>query len=79
MPGLSGLDVCRALRADHFTLPIPIVLVTGHARPADLGQDPLARVDACLTKPFSPLDLLRLVERFLPSGEHPLNGTRALS
>src|SRR5687767_1811652 len=35
LPGLSGLEVCRALRADKATAAIPIIMVTARADEAD--------------------------------------------
>jgi response regulator RpfG family c-di-GMP phosphodiesterase len=58
MPGLDGLDVCRRLKADPATRSIPVILLSGSA----LG-DGEAGADAFLTKPFSPLQLLAVVER----------------
>src|SRR5918999_543614 len=35
LPGLSGLEVCRALRADKATAAIPIIIVTARAEESD--------------------------------------------
>jgi two-component system chemotaxis response regulator CheY len=63
MPGLDGIDVCRRLREDRNTSGATIVMLT--AAHGD-GVESLAEeagADLFLTKPFSPLDLLRLVDR----------------
>ncbi|BAH38901.1 MAG TPA: two-component system response regulator [Gemmatimonas aurantiaca] len=54
MPGLSGYDVCRALKQDAFTEHIPIIFVTALADAANeqLGLD-LGAVDY-ISKPFNP-------------------------
>ena len=62
MPGLDGLSFCRQLKDDPHTQKIPVVLVTG----SDYGSDEEATkagADAILLKPFSPLELLAVVER----------------
>ena len=35
LPGMSGLEVCRALRADKATAAIPIIMVTARAEESD--------------------------------------------
>jgi CheY-like chemotaxis protein len=60
MPRVDGLDACRALRADDTLRDTRIVMLT-----AGSEHEPDARAagaDLFLTKPFSPLDLLRLVD-----------------
>ncbi|MCW2967103.1 MAG: response regulator [Solirubrobacteraceae bacterium] len=60
MPRLDGISACRALRAAHGADP-HIVMLTAAGR----EQESAAReagADLFLTKPFSPLDLLRLVD-----------------
>jgi response regulator RpfG family c-di-GMP phosphodiesterase len=67
MPGESGLALCRRLKDDPATAEIPIVLLTGSV----LGEEAAeAGADAFLTKPFSPLELLGLLER-LPGPGRP--------
>jgi ribonuclease P protein subunit RPR2 len=62
LAGESGLDLCRALKSDLRTASIPIVLLSGlvDLMPRDAAN---AGADAYLPKPFSPLQLLGLVER----------------
>ena len=61
MPGMSGYDVCRALKADPATVNIPVIFVTAMSEVADeqLGLA-LGAVDY-ITKPISaPLVLARI-------------------
>jgi response regulator RpfG family c-di-GMP phosphodiesterase len=68
MPGVSGLDFCRELKADLTTATIPVVLLTGSETGTRAGAQ-AAGCDAYLRKPFSPLELLAVVER-LAGGLH---------
>lgn len=68
MPGLDGIEACRRLRAEPATSETPIVMLTAHIGDDDEARAVAAGADRYLTKPFSPLDLLRLVEE-LPSPE----------
>jgi putative nucleotidyltransferase with HDIG domain len=63
MPRLNGIEACRRLRSDPATAEATIVMLTGDSGDiAERGaQD--AGADLFLTKPFSPLHLLRLVDR----------------
>ncbi len=58
MPGRSGLDVCRALRADPQLRGIGVVIVSATATRDDAER---AGADAFLPKPFSPLRPLAVV------------------
>lgn len=62
MPGESGIDLCRRLKNNMRTRAIPVVLLTGSVNEVVAGQ---AGSDAVLTKPFSPLELLAVVERLV--------------
>lgn len=68
MPGLDGIEACRRLRAEPATSETPIVMLTAHIGDEDEARAVAAGADRYLTKPFSPLDLLRLVDE-LPSPE----------
>jgi two-component system chemotaxis response regulator CheY len=61
MPRLDGISACARMREEPAARDATIVMLT--AAPAD--QEAPARAagaDLFLTKPFSPLDLLRLVD-----------------
>jgi response regulator RpfG family c-di-GMP phosphodiesterase len=62
LAGESGLDLCRTLKSDLRTASIPVVLLSGLIDLAALDAAN-AGADAFLPKPFSPLQLLGLVER----------------
>jgi DNA-binding response OmpR family regulator len=36
MPGMSGIDVCRQLRADQHTAGLPVILLTARAQEGDV-------------------------------------------
>ena len=65
LPGLSGLEVCRALRGDARTEAIPIIMVTARAEETDriLGLD--IGADDYLAKPFSPNELVARVRALM--------------
>src|SRR6267154_3305749 len=62
MPGMSGTELCQRLKADARTKSIPIVLLTG-ADPEDARRAQRAGAAALVRKPFSPLDLVAVVQR----------------
>lgn len=65
MPRLDGVETCRRLRAGHAT-GATIVMLTATQDPATEARARAAGADRFLTKPFSPLMLMRLVDA-LPS------------
>ena len=62
MPGLSGFDVCRALKDDPTTAAATVVLLTAKAQESDRAEGIAAGADDYFTKPFSPIALLRKVD-----------------
>ena len=68
MSGMSGVELCARLKGAQATRDIPIVLLTG----SDVANELIASevgADAFVLKPFSPLELLAVVER-LGGGLH---------
>ncbi len=57
MPGMSGLDACRALRLDPALAKVPVILLTARAQEADIEQGLSAGADDYVVKPFSPREL----------------------
>jgi two-component system chemotaxis response regulator CheY len=61
MPRLNGIDACRALRDLPQARDAKIVMLTA-AGPVEERRAREAGANLFLTKPFSPLDLLKLVD-----------------
>jgi two-component system phosphate regulon response regulator PhoB len=66
LPDISGLEICAQLRRDPRFAPTKIVMLTAAAQADDVRRGVAAGADHYLTKPFSPLGLLGLVEKLLP-------------
>jgi len=66
MPGLDGWDVYQQLKASNKTRSIPVIIITAKAQPIDrvLGLN-IAKVDAYISKPFRPQELLESIEHVL--------------
>ncbi len=67
MPEMDGWDVAAQLRADPETAGIRIVLLSARAQEADLRRGDSIGVDAYLTKPFDPEELIDTVRRLASS------------
>jgi CheY-like chemotaxis protein len=63
MPELNGIDTCRELRHRESTSQATIVMLTAAVGAEVERQAEAAGADLFLTKPFSPLDLLQLVDQ----------------
>ena len=66
MPRLDGLEACRQIKRDPALARTPIVMLTAAGQEADRARGREAGADEYLTKPFSPLALLALVEALVP-------------
>jgi two-component system, OmpR family, phosphate regulon response regulator PhoB len=65
MPRMSGIEVCRELRAGPLGPKVPIIMLTARSRPQDLEQGFAAGATEYIVKPFSPRDLQERVEAAL--------------
>jgi CheY-like chemotaxis protein len=65
MPGQTGLEVLRSVKADPSLKETKVILLTSKAQESDVEAGLIAGADFYLTKPFSPLDLLTRVEEAL--------------
>jgi diguanylate cyclase (GGDEF)-like protein len=61
MPGLSGLDVCRLLRADPGTRDLTVVMLTADGKAAEKAEAFALEADDYIVKPFVPRDLVSRV------------------
>ena len=65
MPGLSGIDVCRMLRADPATTGMLIIMLTARVQEQDVEGGFSAGADDYVTKPFSPRELVSRIQALL--------------
>src|SRR5215217_1876273 len=65
MPGMSGLEVCKQLRADARTSRVPIIMLTAKAGESDKVIGLELGADDYITKPFSVRELLARVRAAL--------------
>jgi DNA-binding response OmpR family regulator len=68
MPRLDGWETAARIRADDGLAGVRIVLLSARAQEADITRGDKIGVDAYLTKPFDPDDLVETVRR-LAGGE----------
>jgi adenylate cyclase len=69
MPGASGFEICRKLKADPETLDIPLVLITGLQRRDDRIAGIEAGADDFLSKPVYPEELVARVRSLMRLAE----------
>jgi len=62
MPGLSGVEVCRAMRADPRAKDIAVLMLTSKAQEADIDQAFTAGADDYMVKPFRGRELVSRVQ-----------------
>lgn len=65
LPNMSGMDVCKLLRAEPRTATIKIIMVTGLDRMADVEEAFRAGANDYLIKPFDSQRLFRKIEKVL--------------
>ncbi len=65
LPGMSGIDFARWLRADKRTQAVPLIMLTARAEEQDKLSGLETGADDYLTKPFSPRELVARVKAVL--------------
>src|SRR6478736_5357591 len=65
LPGLDGLQLCKAIRADASTAGIPIIMLTAKAEESDRIVGLELGADDYITKPFSPNEVIARVKALL--------------
>ena len=73
LPGIDGLEVCRALRRNQKTRSIPVVMLTAKGEEADIVVGLELGANDYITKPFSPRVLVARIRAVLrtAAGEPP--------
>ena len=65
LPGMNGLDVCQALRADRATASVPIIMLTARTEEADRVKGLELGADDYVAKPFSPNELVARIRALM--------------
>lgn len=68
LPGMNGLDVCRAMRTNPWMSKIPVLMLTGQSEEDDIVAGLEVGADDYMTKPFSPKLLTARVKALLRRG-----------
>ncbi|MEI8233939.1 MAG: response regulator [Verrucomicrobiota bacterium] len=74
LPGMSGLEICRALKADPATAALPILMLTAKAEEVDRIVGLELGAEDYVTKPFSPRELVLRVKNILKRNGKPESG-----
>lgn len=69
LPGLDGLEVCRALKGEEATKAIPIVMLTAKGEESDVVVGLEFGADDYVRKPFSPRELVARIRTVLRRGQ----------
>jgi signal transduction histidine kinase len=67
MPGMTGFELCRALRRDPKLRDMPFILLTSLADPLDVVRGLECGADNYVTKPYEPEQLLGRIARTMDS------------
>ena len=65
LPGMSGIDLCRRLRADKRYQPVPIIMLTARGEEQDRVTGLDTGADDYIAKPFSPRELVSRIRAVL--------------
>ena len=71
LPGMDGLEICRALRADPETAQVPIIMLTAKGEESDRIVGLELGADDYITKPFSPNEVVARVRALLRRAHRP--------
>ena len=69
MPRMNGLELLERIEADPHICGVPVILLTVRARDMDVIQGLEKGAVEYLTKPFDPLNLVRVVRRILEESD----------
>ena len=72
LPGMDGMQVCQALRAEPTTSTLPILMLTARGEEADRVRGLELGADDYVTKPFSPKELVARVGALLRRADRSL-------
>ena len=65
LPGVSGIEICRRLRARDATRTLPVIMVTARREESDRVRGLAVGADDYVVKPFSVIELMARVHALL--------------
>jgi len=68
MPVMSGLEFIENLRSEPETSDIPVIMLTARGFAIEEEKKQQLNITACLSKPFSPREVLQCIEETLSAG-----------
>ena len=78
LPGLNGLEICRAMRSEANLAAVPIIMLTAKSEESDRIVGLELGADDYVTKPFSPKELVARVGAVLRRAGRSRTGERLL-
>ena len=78
LPGVSGLEVTRWLKADETLKSIPVIAITAIAMDGDEEKFREAGFEAYIVKPIPILNFMQTVKRFVNGSHEPVEKNRLL-
>jgi DNA-binding response OmpR family regulator len=72
LPGVSGIEVCKALKKDALTAKIPIIMLAAKAEEVDRIVGFALGADDYITMPFSPKELVLRIKSVLRRTKWPV-------
>jgi len=78
MPGMNGLEICRALRADTTKASVPIIMLTAKANEEDRVAGLEIGADDYVAKPFSPNELVARIRALMRRSQRTAPAEKSL-
>jgi len=69
MPGMNGLEVCRAIRSSASPLAVPVIFLSAHREAEAMRQCFAAGGNDFIVKPFDVIDLLDHIKSWVDRGD----------
>lgn len=65
MPQMTGIELIEKLRQNEQTVDTPVLMLTARGFAIEPQQQETLKISACLSKPFSPREVLQSIEQVL--------------
>lgn len=79
LPGMTGIDICRTLKASEETAAVPIIMLTAKSEELDKVLGLEMGADDYVTKPFSPRELVARIKAVLRRSAGPAEKKKILT